>query len=189
MIPVLAPGPGRCPLTDRRFRDRLPAAADGCPGTLRRAHPVLRPVVEPGAGALDVDSPSDGRGQAQGEGTAAPISINCSNCASTRVDNLKSWEKHPRPNPRCYRRSARFGTLLNLSERLHTAEIAGSKPASPTQKICRFAGKMYIFLDSGERPTLRLRIPPLISSRSTPIMCLGRAHGNPAYHFGRTQPP
>ena len=63
---------------------------------------------------------------------------------------------------------------------LRTAEDAGSKAASPTQKICRFAGTMYMFLDSGERLTLRLRIPPLISSRSTPIMCLGRAHGNPA---------
>jgi hypothetical protein len=39
---------------------------------------------------------------------------------------------------------------------------------------------MYMFLDSGERLTLRLRIPPLISSRSTPVMPLGRAHGNPA---------
>src|SRR3712207_2902556 len=37
--------------------------------------------------------------------------------------------------------SERQRTTTTLWICLHTAEVAGSNPASPTQKMCRFAGK------------------------------------------------
>src|SRR5215204_1139341 len=75
-------------------------------------------------------------------------------------------------------------TETKVSTRLHTAEVAGSNPASPTLQKCRFAGKTVTLpieqLDQHADASLRKKY----RTRKDKEFCSNRCKNRWHYHYG-----